>query len=111
LAPNDLVETLVAPTVVAPGAPLPDAPPIDRVAGDVEPAVLARWAWTAGARLVGPPEGLPRADALLELASVPGGAALLADPAGWEPLYGRPAEAQARWEQQHGRLVDPARST
>jgi tRNA threonylcarbamoyladenosine biosynthesis protein TsaB len=48
-----------------------------------------------------------RADAraLLAVVGRPGGAARIEDPAGWEPTYGRPAEAQARWEAQHGRAL------
>ena len=36
------------------------------------------------------------AAALLSLVGVPGGATAVEDPAGWEPAYGRPAEAEAR---------------
>jgi len=48
-----------------------------------------------------------RADARTLLAAMdrPGGAARIADPAAWEPTYGRPAEAQARWEAEHGRAL------
>ena len=48
-----------------------------------------------------------RADAraLLAMVGRPGGAARIDDPAAWEPAYGRPAEAQARWEAQHGRAL------
>lgn len=47
----------------------------------------------------------PHADArnLLALADIAGGLELVADAAAWVPTYGRPAEAQARWEQAHGR--------
>jgi tRNA threonylcarbamoyladenosine biosynthesis protein TsaB len=71
--------------------------------GDVPPAaraVLERW---TGLAMVGPPEGSPRATGLIALTSMDGGARLVADPADWEPVYGRPAEAQARWEMAHGR--------
>ncbi len=37
------------------------------------------------------------AAALLALAGVPGGAGPVAESAGWEPNYGRPAEAEARY--------------
>ena len=37
------------------------------------------------------------AAALLRLVGVSGGALAVADPAGWEPDYGRPAEAEARY--------------
>ena len=40
-----------------------------------------------------------------------GGAREITAAAGWEPEYGRPAEAQARWETTHGRsLPNPAGS-
>jgi tRNA threonylcarbamoyl adenosine modification protein YeaZ len=108
--PSDAVETILAPTVVAAGASLPIDQAIDRVVGDVAPAGLGRWSWTGGAELIGPPDGLPRAVALLDLVGALGGAEPVRDVGAWEPFYGRPAEAQARWEQRHGRpLVDPVR--
>jgi tRNA threonylcarbamoyladenosine biosynthesis protein TsaB len=65
-----------------------------------------------GRTLVAPPEGAPRAVALIALAGLDGGAREVPDPGGWEPVYGRPAEAQARWEIAHGRpLPDPAGGT
>jgi tRNA threonylcarbamoyladenosine biosynthesis protein TsaB len=64
--------------------------------------------WT-GLAMIAPPEGAPRATALIALADMEGGAGEVPDPSGWEPFYGRPAEAQARWEIAHGRpLPDPA---
>ncbi|HXW97094.1 MAG TPA: tRNA (adenosine(37)-N6)-threonylcarbamoyltransferase complex dimerization subunit type 1 TsaB [Gemmatimonadales bacterium] len=51
----------------------------------------------------------PEAVKLLDLVGLAGGARWVADPARWEPDYGRPAEAQAKWEREHGRpLADPA---
>ncbi len=44
------------------------------------------------------------AAALIRLVGVAGGAARVAEPGGWEPEYGRPAEAEARYLAQHGRL-------
>lgn len=44
------------------------------------------------------------AAALVRLAGVAGGPAPVADAAGWEPAYGRPAEAEARLLAQHARL-------
>lgn len=62
-----------------------------------------------GRAMLSPPEGAPRATALIALATVEGGAREVPDPFEWEPVYGRPAEAQARWEVAHGRpLPDPA---
>ena len=81
------------------------------VAGSVvrpldEPRVAPRrsvpdLAGAQGAQLAGPGlanDWLPHARGALRL---PIGAA--ADLAGWEPDYGRKAEAQARWEAEHGR--------
>lgn len=53
----------------------------------------------------------PRAGALLELVGLAGGVRLVADPAGWEPDYGRPAEAQVKWEREHGRLLRDSAGT
>jgi tRNA threonylcarbamoyl adenosine modification protein YeaZ len=68
--------------------------------GEAQPALAGRLeGWAARTSLGG------RADARALLAAMgrPGGAVRIDDPAGWEPTYGRPAEAQARWEAQHGR--------
>ena len=46
--------------------------------------------------------------ALVGLAGLRGGAVPVADVAGWEPVYGRPAEAQAQWERTHGRPLSGA---
>jgi len=57
-------------------------------------------AWT-GNDPVGPPTATPRAGALLELLGVEDVTSMVRDPASFEPEYGRLAEAQARWEEQH----------
>jgi tRNA threonylcarbamoyladenosine biosynthesis protein TsaB len=59
-------------------------------------------AWT-GRAPVGPPAGSPRAAALLGLLGVPGATRRVDDPTTFEPTYGRLAEAQVRWEREHGR--------
>jgi len=59
-------------------------------------------AWT-GAPPVGPPDAQASAAALLRLAWAAPETYEIREPAGWEPEYGRPAEAQARWEARHGR--------
>jgi tRNA threonylcarbamoyladenosine biosynthesis protein TsaB len=73
--------------------------------GEAPPALAERLhGWAARTSLGA------RADARQLLAALdrPGAAARVHDVAGWEPCYGRPAEAQARWEAQHGRpLPDP----
>jgi len=64
--------------------------------------VLARWTDRAP---VPPPAGGPRAAALLALDGVPGGIQPIPDLVAFEPEYGRPAEAQARWERAHGKSL------
>lgn len=59
-------------------------------------------AWT-GRAPVAPPEGSPRALALIQLLAVRGATRLVTTPSEFEPQYGRPAEAQRRWEENHGR--------
>jgi tRNA threonylcarbamoyladenosine biosynthesis protein TsaB len=63
-------------------------------------AVLERW---TGLETIAPPGGAPRAATLIDLVTTEGGAHRVLDVQGWEPEYGRPAEAQARWEIAHGR--------
>jgi hypothetical protein len=67
-------------------------------------AVLERW---TGLEMVPPPRGAPHAATLIDLVTTEGGAEggahRVPDIQGWEPEYGRPAEAQARWEIAHGR--------
>jgi tRNA threonylcarbamoyladenosine biosynthesis protein TsaB len=73
-----------------------------RLVGEAPAPLAARLAgWAARSELGG------RADAraLLAVMDRPGGAVRVTDPAGWEPTYGRPAEAQARWEAEHGRAL------
>lgn len=55
---------------------------------------------------------LSDASMLLDLLGVPGATFEVAELDTWEPEYGRPAEAQARWEAAHGRrLPDSAGTT
>ncbi len=75
----------------------------DALVGEAPPAaVIALERWT-GCEMIRPPEGAPRASRLIGLVAVEGGARQVEDVPGWEPVYGRPAEAQARWEIAHGR--------
>lgn len=69
--------------------------------GAVLHADLVR-AWT-GTEPVGPPTASPRAGALLELLEFEDVTTLVRDPASFEPEYGRLAEAQVRWEAEHGK--------
>ncbi|HEU5171496.1 MAG TPA: tRNA (adenosine(37)-N6)-threonylcarbamoyltransferase complex dimerization subunit type 1 TsaB [Gemmatimonadales bacterium] len=107
--PAGRVETLLAPSVWKPDALVAATTRPALVVGDGPPASLERLAAWSGRPVVGPPEGAPRAALLLELRRRAGGALQVDDVEQWEPDYGRPAEAQARWEQVHGRpLPDPA---
>lgn len=63
--------------------------------------------WT-GRAPVPPSAGASQAAALLELADVAGACVPVPDVTQYEPDYGRPAEAQSRWERQHGRPLPPA---
>jgi tRNA threonylcarbamoyladenosine biosynthesis protein TsaB len=77
--------------------------------GEAPAAVRELLERSLGLAMIVPPEGAPRATALIALAGLEGGAREVSDPSEWEPFYGRPAEAQARWEIAHGRpLPDPA---
>lgn len=102
------IETLMEPVVVGVDAGLPAGITPDLVVGDIAPETLATCSWARQGHIVGPPDGLPRAERLLDLVAT-AGAKQVDDPAGWQPDYGRPAEAQAQWERAHGRrLVDPS---
>jgi tRNA threonylcarbamoyladenosine biosynthesis protein TsaB len=102
------VVTVLAPSVYRPERLIAAAPPPSVLVGEAPtPAaeVLERW---SGRRLVGPPEGGAHARQLIELVRCRGGAVRVTAVEGWAPEYGRPAEAQARWEAVHGRpMPDP----
>ena len=75
----------------------------------VAPGVRARATLSALAPAAIEAHGQPaQASALIALAALRGGAVPVADVAGWEPVYGRPAEAQAQWERTHGRPLSGA---
>ena len=76
------VEVLLAPVLVTAGASVPLQGAYARA--------LARHASAA---------------ALIRLVGLTGGARAVADPAGWEPDYGRPAEAEARYRARAGLRV------
>jgi tRNA threonylcarbamoyladenosine biosynthesis protein TsaB len=102
------VVTLLAPSVYRPETLIAAAPRPSLLVGEAPMAareVLERW---AGRGLIGSPEGAPRARELIGLVGRRGGAVRVTAAAGWAPEYGRPAEAQARWEAAHGRsMPDP----
>jgi len=73
---------------------IPVLPAFDRAIGDGPEDFLS----ALGATRV-----WPDASTLLRLIGVRGGAAPVASPPDFEPQYGRPAEAAAKWEREHGR--------
>jgi tRNA threonylcarbamoyladenosine biosynthesis protein TsaB len=100
----DRVETLVEPTVLTPAELARIAPVRPRLVvgaglARFEPE-MTRWAGTPPVPLESLP---PPAAMLLGLLERAGAGRALDDPAGAEPVYGRPAEAQAQWEARHGR--------
>ena len=100
----DRVETLVAPAVLTMAELARVAPARPRVVvgdGAVRYAgEVTRWIGTAPLPLESLP---PAATMLLALVHREGTGRAIEDPVTAEPVYGRPAEAQARWEARHGR--------
>ena len=76
---------------------------VDVVVGSVPEPLRAGVEAATGRTLIWGEAALPTARALLALDALTGGTACVVDVAGWEPEYGRPAEAQAVWEKKHGR--------
>lgn len=100
------VETTMEPRIATPESLGRDAP--DLLVADAPEKLLDRLANQFAVPLIRGSASLPHASALLSLIGVPGGAAPITRLDDWEPAYGRPAEAQARWEAAHGRtLPDP----
>jgi tRNA threonylcarbamoyladenosine biosynthesis protein TsaB len=102
----DRVETLMAPALLTPSS-------LAREAG-VRPVLVAgdgaiRYAEEAATWSGAPPVPLdalpPAAPMLLSLLARAGASHAIDDLMTAEPVYGRPAEAQARWEAQHGRIL------
>jgi tRNA threonylcarbamoyladenosine biosynthesis protein TsaB len=105
--PEGRLEVLQQPTVWLPERLLADCPVPDVVCGILPDGLAERLVeWNSGHRPRAV-RGVATAGALLTLAARRDGATSIPDPAGWEPRYGRPAEAQAKWERDHGqRLPD-----
>jgi tRNA threonylcarbamoyl adenosine modification protein YeaZ len=82
---RDGVEVLLAPGLAAAGSPV-DLPQGHARAGAAQASAAS----------------------LLRLVGLSGGAHLVADPAAWEPAYGRPAEAEARYRARGGLRVGGA---
>jgi len=105
------VETLVPPAVLSVPELVRIAPVRPQlVVGDgamLYADVVRAWSGAAPVPLAALP---PAASVMLSLFTREGATRVIADPATAEPLYGRPAEAQVKWEARHGRpLPDPSR--
>ncbi len=97
------IHEVLAPSVYRPAALVELRLRTDRLVGEA-PAVEARVLEDGlERRMITGEEGAPRARVLLGLADEDGGVARVDPVEGWHPEYGRPAEAQARWEAAHGR--------
>ncbi len=108
---RDRVETSVAPAVLTIAELARVAPVRPRLAvGDGAVLYADQVSAWIGAGPVGLERLLPAAASLLSLVTHVGAARELTEPLAAEPVYGRPAEAQAKWEARHGRpLPDPSR--
>lgn len=96
------VETVLAPAVLRPGQVRERCGTPDLVVSGAAPEAAAV-VHGGAVPVVDGEAAMPDAGALLALRALAGGATQVTDVAGWEPMYGRPAEAQARWEETHGR--------
>lgn len=104
----DRVETLLPAGVRRPGVLAGEAPVPDVLVGEAPEAIVRGLEAWAGRTMIRPPAGAPHARGLIGLAGIPGGLVRIEAIDGWQPEYGRPAEAQTRWETVHGRpLPDP----
>jgi len=86
-------------------------PKPDLVAGDGPDGFLESLGRLWGVPVVVREGAHADAGALLALDDQPGGTANVQSPAAWEPTYGRPAEAQAKWEREHGRALPDSPGT
>jgi tRNA threonylcarbamoyladenosine biosynthesis protein TsaB len=103
------VETVLPAAVWRPDRLIAEAPRPGAIVGDAPGAVLDELARWTGRAVVSGADGLPRAAWLLDLRHRDGATRRVGNLDLWEPEYGRPAEAQARWELAHGRpLPDSA---
>lgn len=103
--PDGAVEVLQPPMVRTPEWILSDCPVPDVLAGVLPAGLSDRLAeWTEGyhPRMV---PAVSSAALLLELAPRAGATVEVTDVDRWEPEYGRPAEAQAKWEREHGQRL------
>ena len=103
--PEGQVEVLQAPAVWLPERLLSDCPVPDVVAGVLPEGLAGRLAEWQGGNHPRAVLGVASAGGLLELAARLGALVTITDVAAWQPVYGRPAEAQAKWEREHGQTL------
>jgi tRNA threonylcarbamoyl adenosine modification protein YeaZ len=84
------VELVLAPGVYRPEAIRAAVPAPMAIVGPAAPTLGGEPTWPDGGDL-------------LDLVGLSGGVQRVDDVAAWEPVYGRPAEAQTQWELKHGR--------
>lgn len=100
----DRLEVVLAPGIWTPEELIASSPERPRAAvGDGALRYAAAVEQWTGARPLDVRALRPTAASLLALVALAGVARRIEDPATAEPDYGRPAEAQARWEARHGR--------
>lgn len=102
---GDGIQTELAASVQKPATLLASALRPEIVVGEAPPEIVAVLEGWIGRPVIAPPIGAPQAARLLELVGRSGGAIRVDAVSEWEPVYGRPAEAQARWEITHGRSL------
>jgi tRNA threonylcarbamoyladenosine biosynthesis protein TsaB len=95
----DALTAIIQPSVVPADETFRLAELADRVVGDL-PDGLEQ---ALGDKYRG--HAAPSAAVLIDLLSREGGTDAVVDVQSWEPVYGRPAEAQAKWEREHGRAL------
>ena len=102
------VETLAPPALATPESLHRETP--DLLVADAPDKLVDRLADQFAVPLIRGLASLPNASALFLLRGIPGGAERVTELDDWEPRYGRPAEALARWEALHGSaLAHPPR--
>ena len=103
-----MVTTHLAPMVATPDALATAVAPlgVKALTGNAPEPMLAALQHAVGCSRLAPP--VAGANVLLALLATGGALHSVADAARWEPEYGRPAEAQRKWEERHGRPLPPA---
>ncbi len=102
------VETFLPPTVMTPEQLEAEVGPmgIRGISGVLPLERLERLSRLLSTPVLSAPS--ETAPVLLSLISVGGALTSVQDPRHWEPEYGRPAEAQRKWEERNGRPLSPA---